>query len=96
VKQAHERIIGERLVPNADKILSLYDADLHVIVRGKAGAAWSLATRCDRGAGGRAGGGLASVQESAPADSGQVPASLERLVERLGPTGSRPLAGSRL
>jgi hypothetical protein len=35
-KQAYERIIGERLVPNAEKILSLYDADLHVIVRGKA------------------------------------------------------------
>jgi len=46
VKQAMKRIIGERLVPNADKILSLYDGDLHVIVRGKAGAAWSLATRC--------------------------------------------------
>lgn len=35
-KQAHERIIGERQVPNAEKILSLYDADLHVMVRGKA------------------------------------------------------------
>lgn len=38
VKQAHERIIGERVVPNAEKILSLYETDLHVIVRGKAGA----------------------------------------------------------
>lgn len=38
IKQAHERIIGERPVANADKILSLYDADLEVIVRGKAGA----------------------------------------------------------
>ena len=37
-KQAHERIIGERKVANADKILSLYESDLHVIVRGKAGA----------------------------------------------------------
>lgn len=35
-KQAHERIIGERQVPNAEKILSLYDPDLHVMVRGKA------------------------------------------------------------
>ena len=37
-KQAHERIIGERQVANADKLLSLYEEDIHVIVRGKAGA----------------------------------------------------------
>jgi hypothetical protein len=37
-KQAHERIIGCRQVPNAEKILSLYDPDVRVIVRGKAGA----------------------------------------------------------
>lgn len=37
-RQAHERIIGERPVANADKILSLYEWDVHVIVRGKAGA----------------------------------------------------------
>jgi len=38
VSQAHERIIGERRVANNDKILSLYDSDIHVLVRGKAGA----------------------------------------------------------
>ena len=38
IKQAHERIIGARQVPNAEKILSLYDPDIHVIVRGKADA----------------------------------------------------------
>jgi hypothetical protein len=37
-RQAHERIIGERKVANARKILSLYESDIHVIVRGKAGA----------------------------------------------------------
>ena len=37
-RQAHERIIGGRKVPNAKKILSLYEADVRVIVRGKAGA----------------------------------------------------------
>ena len=37
VFQAHERIIGERRVANARKILSLYEDCLHVIVRGKAG-----------------------------------------------------------
>ena len=37
-KQAHERIIGARPVANAEKILSLYDPHVRVIVRGKAGA----------------------------------------------------------
>ena len=37
-KQAHERIIGGRPVANAEKILSLYDPDVRVLVRGKAGA----------------------------------------------------------
>jgi len=37
-RQAHERIIGGRQVASGDKILSLYEADVHVIVRGKAGA----------------------------------------------------------
>ncbi len=36
-KQAHERIIGERRVDNADKVLSLYETDTRVMVRGKAG-----------------------------------------------------------
>jgi len=38
VKQAHERIIGERPVKNEDKILSLHESEIHVIVRGKSGA----------------------------------------------------------
>ena len=38
IRQAHERLIGARPVPNDEKILSLYDADVDVIVRGKAGA----------------------------------------------------------
>ena len=38
VKNAHERIIGERQVANKDKILSLYEEDVNVIVRRKAGA----------------------------------------------------------
>jgi hypothetical protein len=37
-RQAHERIIGGRKVANKEKILSLYEHDVHVIVRGKAGA----------------------------------------------------------
>jgi hypothetical protein len=38
IKQAHDRIIGERQIESADKILSLYDKDVEVIVRGKAGS----------------------------------------------------------
>ena len=36
IKQAHERIIGERQVPSAEKILSVYETDVHTVVRGKA------------------------------------------------------------
>ena len=38
IRQAHERIIGGRQVDNNEKILSLYEPDVHVIVRHKAGA----------------------------------------------------------
>jgi len=38
IRQAHERIIGRRIVPNEAKVLSLYEPELRVIVRGKAGA----------------------------------------------------------
>jgi len=38
IDQAHERIIGERKLPNHKKILSLYDPHVQVIKRGKSGA----------------------------------------------------------
>jgi len=38
IKQAHERIIGERKVAGSDKILSIYEDQINVIVRNKAGA----------------------------------------------------------
>jgi IS5 family transposase len=38
VRQARERIIGGRLVPSKDKILSLYEPDINTVVRGKADA----------------------------------------------------------
>jgi len=38
VHQAHERLIGERRVVNKNKILSLYEPDVHVLLRGKADA----------------------------------------------------------
>jgi len=37
-RQARERVIGGRLVENKEKILSLYESEIHVIVRHKAGA----------------------------------------------------------
>jgi hypothetical protein len=36
-RQVHERLIGERQVADGEKILSLFEKDIHVIVRGKAG-----------------------------------------------------------
>ncbi len=39
IAQAQERILRQRQVDNAGKILSLYEPDIHVLVRGKAGHA---------------------------------------------------------
>ena len=44
VKQAHERIIGERQVANDEKLLSLCDPDIHVIVHTRPTQKSSLAT----------------------------------------------------
>jgi hypothetical protein len=84
-KQAHERIIGGRPVANADKILSLYDPDVRVMVRGKAGAEVEFGNTLLLGENRQ---GLILdhelFQESAPADS-QLPfASLLRVEEALG------------
>ncbi len=80
IHQAHERIIGGRRVANADKILSLYEPDMHVIVRGKAGAEVEfgntlfLAEQAD---------GLIVdwelYREQAPADSRMMPEHLQRM-----------------
>jgi hypothetical protein len=84
-KQAHERIIGERRVDNADKLLSLYETDTRVIVRGKAGAEVEfgntllLAEQKD---------GLIVDWElhrqSAPADTRQLAGSLQRMEQGYG------------
>jgi hypothetical protein len=39
IKQAHERIIGGRQVPSKEKILSLYEPDVHPVLRHKTGEA---------------------------------------------------------
>lgn len=38
IKQAHERIIGERVVPNDEKTFSFYQPHTQIYVRGKSGA----------------------------------------------------------
>lgn len=45
IRQAHERIIGERQVKNDEKILSLYEEQAAVYVRGKAGAEVEFGTQ---------------------------------------------------
>jgi hypothetical protein len=85
VYQAHERLIGERRVANKDKILSLYEPDVHVLVRGKAdaevefGNGFYLAEQAD---------GLIVdwkfIKEQPPGDSKLVADSLMRLTENYG------------
>ena len=96
IEQAHQRIISERPVANKDKILSLYEPDIHVIVRGKAGVEVEfgntlfLAEQDD---------GLVVdwklYQESAPGDSRQVAPSLERMEERFGEEIIEAMGGDR-
>jgi hypothetical protein len=80
-KQAHERIIGGRQVDNADKILSLYDADVHVLTRGKAGAEVEFGNTVLLGENKQ--GVILDYQvwkEQAPADVHVLVESLERVV----------------
>jgi hypothetical protein len=80
-KQAHERIIGERKVDNAEKILSLYEPDIQVLVRGKAGAEVEFGNKLLLGENRQ--GIILDFQtwpESAPADASVLVESLERVV----------------
>ena len=85
IEQAHERIIRGNQVDNQEKILSLYEKDAHVIVRGKAAAevefgnSLLLVEQAD---------GLIVDwklhQESAPGDSAQLQESILRIEEYIG------------
>ena len=84
-KQAHERIIGGRAVANADKILSLYDPEVRVIVRGKAGAEVEFGNTVLLGENRQ--GVILDYElwrESAPADTQTLFASLTRVWEMAG------------
>ncbi len=80
-KQAHERIIGERKVDNAEKILSLYEPDIQVLVRGKAGAEVEFGNKLLLGENRQ---GIIldyqMWQEAAPADASLLVESLEPVV----------------
>ena len=85
IKNAHERIIGERQVANKDKILSLYEEDVNVIVRRKAGAEVEfgntlyLAEQSD---------GMIMdwkfFRDQAPSDHNMLKESHQRIKERIG------------
>ena len=83
-KQAHERIIGERPVANDEKVISLYETDTNVIVRGKAGAAVEFGNTMRLGETPQ---GLIVdwqlFQDSAPSDSAQLQESVARVQRTL-------------
>jgi len=84
-KQAHERIIGERPVKSVDKLLSLYETDVRVIVRGKADAEVEFGNTLYLAENRQ--GVIVDYQlwrESAPADSKMVVESLRRMTEITG------------
>ena len=94
VKQAHDRIIGGRQAENRDKMLSLYDDDVHVVTRGKEssevefGNVLYLAEQTD---------GLVIdfklYRDAAPGDTKQLDESLDRLAFR--EVSIKALAGDR-
>jgi hypothetical protein len=85
-KQARQRIVQEQPVANADKILSLYEPDVHVIVRNKAGAQVEFGNTLLLAENPQ---GLIVdwelFQERAPADSALLPWSLGRMEQAYGP-----------
>lgn len=96
IKQAHERIIGERLVPSTEKILSLYEPDVHVLVRGKSGAEVEFGNTLVLG---ESPDGLIVdwklYQEQAPSDAGLVRPSVERVKAALGTEAIKTVVGDR-
>lgn len=95
MRQAHERVIGGRLVPNQEKILSLYEPDLHVIVRGKAGAEVEFGNTLLLGE--QSAGVIVDwqlIKDQAPADNKMVEGSLNRF-EKVFSKDPAAVAGDR-
>jgi hypothetical protein len=82
IKQAHERLIGGRQVSNQDKILSLYDGDINVIKRGKAGAQVEFGNKLWLGE--TREGVIVDCQlyQDNPSDSALVKPAIERLIDQ--------------
>lgn len=85
-KQARQRILQGQPVPNADKILSLYEPDVHVIVRNKAGVEVEFGNTLLLAENPQ---GLILdwelFKEQAPADSELLPWSIGRMEQAYGP-----------
>lgn len=83
-KQAWQRIIEEKPVPNEEKILSLYEAEVNVVVRHKAGAEVEFGNTLLVGESRQ---GLIMhwelFEESAPADARLAKAALEKTEQSL-------------
>lgn len=94
-KQARQRILQGQLVPNQEKILSLYEPDVHVMVRKKAGAEVEFGNTLLLAENPQ---GLLLdwelFRESAPADARLLPRSVGRMEEVYGPV-LKALAGDR-
>ena len=94
-QQARQRILKGQLVPNEEKILSLYEADVHVIVRKKAGAEVEFGNTLFLAENPQ---GLILdwelFRESAPADAALLPRTVARMQEAYAP-GPKALAGDR-
>lgn len=85
-QQARRRILNGETVPNAEKILSLYEPDARVIVRGKAGADVEFGNTLLLGENPQ--GFILDwelFRQSAPADSALLPRSVGRMDAAYGP-----------
>ena len=94
-QQARQRILQGQLVPNEDKILSLYEPDVQVIVRKKAGAEVEFGNTLFLAENPQ--GAILDWElfaESAPADAALLPRSVARLQKAYAP-GPKAVAGDR-
>ena len=96
IRQAHERIIGERQVENDEKILSLYEGHASVYVRGKAGAEVEFGSQLLLG---ESQSGMIVDWElvggKPQADTKMLRRSLERMKETAGGPWIRAVSGDR-
>ncbi len=94
-QQARQRILQGEMIPNAEKILSLYESDVHVIVRRKAGAEVEFGNTFFLAENSQ---GLLVdwelFRQSAPADSALVARCVGRMEKSYG-TQLRALGGDR-